>query len=187
MNISHKKPDLVSNKTFRKINKIFQEPVVNEPTWEDNLMLFYTDYIKPNLFPLIVLIILIIFLSIKYLLKENKEKRKKKHKTNNEKTTNESKKDYTLSFGDTYESIIDEISNSSDNISNNDVYYNNRQPYDDNNNDDDNESFYSISKDYNQLLKDNNGQYSDQMLKDTLNEKSTKMSFDELARMVSSY
>lgn len=70
-------PNLVSSKTLKDI-----ETKLNVPNNNDNsnrmingIGAFYNEYIAPNLFPLIVISLLIIYLTIKYVLKRDREEK----------------------------------------------------------------------------------------------------------------
>lgn len=80
-------PNLVSSKTLKDI-----ETKLNVPDSNDNgnrmingIGAFYTEYIAPNLFPLIVISLLIIYLTIKYVLKRDREERKEREDEQNDK------------------------------------------------------------------------------------------------------
>jgi len=113
---SKSKPDLVNHKTIRQISKIFQATGKQEPSWKDNMNHFYVNYIQPNLFPLIVILLVIIFLSIRYLLKQEYERERneyenepiyKKHKSKRKKPKN-----YKIEYDEqpvTYLNVPDQI------------------------------------------------------------------------------
>jgi hypothetical protein len=67
------------------------------------------------------------------------------------------------------------------------IYEPDRRIYadDEENRDTDEISFSSLSKDYERLLAENDGTYSDMMVKDTINQKRARLTFDEMAKMVS--
>jgi hypothetical protein len=71
---SNSKPDLINKKTIRTMEKmlVMVEPI-KEPTVIDSFCSFYNNYISPNLFVLILLIIFCLFLTYKYFLKQSKE------------------------------------------------------------------------------------------------------------------
>jgi hypothetical protein len=83
-------PDLISNKCLKELNTSLIKPTVVEyPTLTSNLSGFYTDYIRPNIFPIIVFVLISVYLFIKYVLKRDKDenedtpsKSTKKHKHN---------------------------------------------------------------------------------------------------------
>ena len=76
---NNSRPELISKKAFKNINKVFQIGQNGQvgdsgkvgniqvvPEWGTNLNNFYVNYVQPNIFPIIVMILIIIFLSIKY-------------------------------------------------------------------------------------------------------------------------
>lgn len=71
---SNSKPDLINKKTMRNIEKmlVIQNPV-KELTVIDSFFSFYENYISPNIFVLILLIMFGMFLAYRYLAKQNKE------------------------------------------------------------------------------------------------------------------
>jgi|694.fasta_scaffold103803_4 hypothetical protein len=71
-------PAIVSEKTINKISKPI-DPIkqITIVSWSDNLSGFYENYIKPNMFPLIIFILVGIFLFIKYVMKYDKDEKKK--------------------------------------------------------------------------------------------------------------
>ena len=46
-------------------------------------------------------------------------------------------------------------------------------------------SYYKMSKEYEQMLKDNNGRLPDGILRDAYEQKKSRTTFDELAKLVS--
>ncbi len=180
------KPNLVSHKMVKRIGKILQNPVKDEPTWKDNLMIFYDEYIRPNMFAILVLFLVAIFLTIKYLLKQEREDAEIKQKKKKRKT----KKNMPI------EKQVDILLPYDDNNDNNDNNYNNNETVRDDSDrriyaddeeirDTDEVSFYSLRKEYEKSLKNNEGGYSDMMMNDELNQRKAKMTFNELAKMVS--
>lgn len=216
-------PRLVSKKTVKKLEKIFQNPVVNEPTWRDNLLLFYSDNIKPNLFAIIIFFIVAVFLTIKYLLKQEKDEkkeralRKKKHirklllqnklrkQMLDSQMSSWSVPDDTLNTlhkvnnhnaNDTHDThdiyTTTKQKKSKKHFSDDDIYYraSDVEPNFDiddeiENRSDDEVSFYSLSKDYEKMIEENDGTLPVGMLKDAYEQKKTKTTFDELAKLVS--
>lgn len=72
-------PDLISNKVLKEINKsLIAKPVDVPilPSLGDNMSSFYSNYIQPNLFPIIVFVLITIYLFIKYVLKRDKDEKK---------------------------------------------------------------------------------------------------------------
>jgi F0F1-type ATP synthase assembly protein I len=81
------KPDLISNKILKDIESKLDTPGIEEGNKVLNgLGAFYENYILPNMFPLIVIMLLILYLTIKYVLKKDREE--------NEADTETEKEDY---------------------------------------------------------------------------------------------
>lgn len=182
MNNSNIRYDLVSRKTIKKMDKIFRDVPENHPSWESNVLLFYNDYIKPNLFPIIILLFFALFLGIRYCLKQEKQAKQKKKK--DLKKSKKIENSYVIDYGDSQQEM-----------ENNDVYQQqpHQQQYEYNSNDDNTEyrnddeiSFYTLNKAYEQALINNRGYVSDQMIKEMKEKDSSKLAFNELARMVGS-
>jgi len=67
-------PELISSKTIKNISKTLQTGGdISPPSWTENVVTFYQNYIQPNLFPIIVLIIISVYLFIMYVLKRDKD------------------------------------------------------------------------------------------------------------------
>ena len=75
------KPNLVSDKTIRRLDKIFNKISPITTPWPATIGSFYEDYISPNLFGLIAIIIVILYLSMRYLIKQSNIEKNKKSKT----------------------------------------------------------------------------------------------------------
>jgi hypothetical protein len=76
-------PNLISEKAIRKINKILKNSKQQiSTTSENHLIQIYQTYIKPNLFALIVFLIIIVFLLIRYILKVFREEQELLHQDN---------------------------------------------------------------------------------------------------------
>jgi hypothetical protein len=73
-------PAIVSEKTINKISKPI-DPIkqITIVSWSDNLSGFFENYIKPNMFPLIIFILVGIVLFIKYIMKYDKDEKKKEN------------------------------------------------------------------------------------------------------------
>jgi len=176
---SKSKPDLVNHKTIRQISKIFQTTGKQEPSWKDNMSHFYVNYIQPNLFPLIVILLVIIFLSIRYLLKQEYERERneyedepvnKKHKSKRKKPKN-----YKIEYDEqpvTYLNVPEQVFN----MPNEDI---------EEERDDGEKSIYTLEQEYRASLEQNRDLMSDHMIKELYETRGSKMSFDELARVVS--
>ncbi|ATZ80781.1 hypothetical protein BMW23_0735 [Bodo saltans virus] len=66
---SGSKPSLISDKILKKLDNYFV--VKNNENVHNHLLKIYEDYIKPNLFAIIVIVIVVIFLSIRYIIKQH--------------------------------------------------------------------------------------------------------------------
>ena len=80
------KPDLVNQKLLKDIEmklNVDNDYVFSENP--DNLVTvvggFYTNFVEPNLFPIIVISLLLIYLTIKYIIKVDKEEKNKEYHT----------------------------------------------------------------------------------------------------------
>jgi hypothetical protein len=70
------KPNLISSRTLKDIESKLDVQIGDEGNRVINgLGTFYTNYIAPNMFPLIVITLLILYLTIKYILKRDREER----------------------------------------------------------------------------------------------------------------
>jgi len=171
---SKSKPDLVNHKTINRISKIFQTTGKQEPSWKDNMYHFYTNYIQSNMFPVIVILLIVIFLSIRYLLKQEYQKEKNENNTNDYKLKKKSNKNYKIQY-DTpipppYLKTPEQVQNQE-----------NEETEEDR--EDGEKSIYTLEQEYKASLENNKDMMSDQMIKELYETKGSKMSFDELARV----
>lgn len=176
------KPNLVNHKTIKKLTKSLQKPIGSEPTWKENLLYFYSDYIRPNLFALLVMVLVTIYLSIKYFLKKESDeqlKRKKKIKK---------KRALIKKMREDSENLLlkQNIDNAPYFQNNETKQMKNKQLYadDEENRNDDEISYYSLSKEYENEINNNDGSYTEMMLRDSLEEKRKRMTFDEMTKML---
>lgn len=165
--ITKSKPELINHKIIKQLNKLFIKSPAKDLVWENYLSNFYTNYIKPNLFALIIFIIVGIFLAIKYYIKQdqdlynlNKLKYKKKHHKKH------SKKNVINKIPEQIFHIQQEHDESIDI------------------NDDEN-SIHKLHNEYEQAREQYKGIMSDEMIKEMYENKSAKSSFDDLARVIS--
>lgn len=220
-------PRLVSKKTIKKLGKIFQKPIVNEPNWKDNVLLFYNNNIKPNLFALIIFFVIFLYLTIKYIQKQQKdEKEKKKNIINhilkskyyptqinnfaNQKTNQfplpkqqyqQYQQQHKLQKSPNFQQVKNlkkkkknrKTKNKKQKVDD-DIYYrasDNEMNFDSDEieeieyTDNDNSSYYSLSKNYEKMIEDNDGTVPIGLLQDVYEQKKSKMTFDELAKLVS--
>ena len=167
---SRSKPDLVSHKVIKRVNKVFQTAGSIEPSWGENIGHFYTNYIQPNLFALIIFVVIAIFLTIRYLIKQDKQDKTKKRR---KRKTKKYQNDFKIRYDDSHEReyFIPQI----------DDRFIEEQEDD---NDDNNMFVEDGDKDNQEMIDNNNGEMSDQMIKEMHETKSSRMSFDELARVI---
>ena len=78
------KPNLISSKTLEDIESKLDIIGIDEGNRVLNgLGSFYENYILPNMFPLIVIALLILYLTIKYILKKDREEREEEDEEKN--------------------------------------------------------------------------------------------------------
>jgi hypothetical protein len=184
MNVySNTKPMLVSNKTLKNLGKKFKVAQTDQIHWNDSVGNFYEDYIQPNLLALIVMALLVIFLTIKYILNLNEKKKKASIKAVARKI--KYKKQYNNDFD---QNIFDNSSNLSNLSSSSDIYDGSIYPeymlkdelvHDGNNN------LYTLENEYKKNLEYQDGTMSDCMMREMYETKTSKFLFDEMARVVS--
>uniref|UniRef100_A0A6C0EC37 Uncharacterized protein n=1 Tax=viral metagenome TaxID=1070528 RepID=A0A6C0EC37_9ZZZZ len=98
-------PELISNKIIKKLDNELNVDFVHQPKLTDNISSFYTNFIKPNMFPILIFILFAAFLLLKYAIKQDKKtKRKNKHRDDYE---NETMEDTTESKSLHYVDIMD--------------------------------------------------------------------------------
>jgi len=68
---SESKPDLINKKTLYNFEKMLKKPkvTVEETSWGNTLSYIYDEYIKPNVFFIIVIVLLALFLLYRYMTK----------------------------------------------------------------------------------------------------------------------
>lgn len=68
-------PNLISEKAIKDIGNFYQIPDTDTGVQDviHGMSYFYNQYVQPNLFPLLVILFLIIYLMIKYIIKQEKE------------------------------------------------------------------------------------------------------------------
>jgi large-conductance mechanosensitive channel len=69
------KPNLISNKTIKDIESRLDIPFNEENKVIIGIGSFYNNYILPNMFPIIVISLLALYLTIKYVLKKDREEK----------------------------------------------------------------------------------------------------------------
>jgi hypothetical protein len=68
---SESKADLINKKTLYGFEKMLRKPKIAtyEPSWSTSLYSLYEEYIRPNIFAIIVVILLVLFLTYRYIMK----------------------------------------------------------------------------------------------------------------------
>jgi mannitol-specific phosphotransferase system IIBC component len=178
-------PDLISNKVIKRMNKMFQtndidDKIIAQEDWTKNMSKFYKNNVKPNLFAIIILMIVAFMVLIKYLLKQDKDKQKEKEKLkeyvkkikrrhNKRKRNNKITTDSEIDYGDEENS--------------HDIYELTpiKSEFED---DDDNSNISHINEYYDRLQQE--GGISDVMLRESREKDISRVSFDELARVIAS-
>lgn len=172
---SGSEPQLLNEKALKSLNKIFENNIIETKTTGEHIFTLYNEYVRPNLFALLILIIVCIFLFIRYIIKKynvenkdeidieiDKEINKELEKQKNDEINKYKKDDLT---------DIDKFT-----ISSKDK---------DNSKDSDNRSrFTELNEEYNKAVKENLGNISEQALKDIYKKKKDKFTFDELTRII---
>jgi hypothetical protein len=202
MNYSNSKPNLINSKTIKQIDKVFNNIKKSEPTWNENMKLFYKKYVSHNIFAILVLFLLVIYLTMRYVIKTNKIKktkfRKRKKRKKHKKTRSDER--FNIKYNDDYLPIhINDNNDDNDdsNINNildvDDVSYvddeysinleEESEVVEDDNNNDVN-SVYDLDMAHRRAIENNDGTYSDQSIHDMYDAKRSKMSFDELSRVI---
>ena len=178
--------NLISDKSLKSVEKIFKKNKINihkHINWQENLYHFYSEYIQPNLFPLIIFILIALFLSIRYILKKEKETyniiRKLKQK---EHSQHPSYQQHIDPFADTTKPYVDsEIENYS-----NDLHFddeNNDSQLNNNNNYDNDDVDISMIQDHYDRLKQT-GELNDVMIDEYKKKDISKLEFNEIARLL---
>lgn len=131
------KPDLVSSRTIKEIEAKLDVPDNDEGNRIINgLGSFYANYIAPNMFPLIVIGLLILYLTIKYILKRDREEREEDEEENEVK--NNCIKKQMVSVDP--DKLLKNIMENTNDIKNNNRNDNGNENNIENDNEDDNES-----------------------------------------------
>lgn len=83
-------PNLINEQALTKITTLLN-PALETTTNHDNLYKFYDDYIRPNLFAIIVIVGVIIIIILKYFIKKYDDTHKLELYTMNQKNKNNNK------------------------------------------------------------------------------------------------
>jgi len=173
-------PAIVSEKTINKISKPI-DPIkqITIVSWSDNLSGFYENYIKPNMFPLVIFILVGIILFIKYIMKYDKdEKKKEKFVSFNPNKKLNKQKNYTYYVGNDVPVNINKKLTSKNDL---DPYIEDTYPddYDENENDLNNnyeKDQYQARKDYIPTTVD--------VMREGVQTISNKQAIDDLAKIM---
>lgn len=164
---SNTKPNLISEKVMKKLDKLLEKSS-NAPT-SNTMVYIYENYIQPNLFAIIVIVVLAGFLFIRHMIKKYKEENKQV--SDSETEPEDTEKDTEISLED---ESIDDIDDKKDEITEDEITENPNNPT----------NFDTLRNQYEQSLKENSGMMSDQHIKDVYSKKNDRMVFDELTRMI---
>lgn len=117
------KPNLISKTTLKELEKTIG---LNNNEMDDKMLngigSFYENYISPNLFPIIVICLLILYLTIKYIIKRDRDEKNKKIKLSKTKIIkqpiNDNKQTNDKKIIENNTEIVDNDTNSTPDISN---------------------------------------------------------------------
>ncbi len=176
---SKSNPILIDKKALKLLGKRF--PISSgesQQTWTDNLYHFYGNYIIPNMFALIIFMLLGIFLFIKYVLKQRKLKRKREKKLRKKllEKQRQKQKQHQIEYFEPFveeEINIDEEEDEIDKIDDNNITHS-----------DDHKSIFDLENEYNNLIKNNDGHYSEYLLRDIYEKEKSKVAFNDMAKIV---
>jgi flagellar biosynthesis/type III secretory pathway M-ring protein FliF/YscJ len=166
--LSGSTPNLISEKTLRKLDKILENSKTVGST--NHLANIYNDYIKPNLFAILVLVVIVAFLVIRYIIKKYREE--------NEEDSEEDSEEYID------EESIDEkpIKKIKAKIPDDDTF---TDDFEDDITETQEENFDTHNK-YEKIIEDNDndndGIVSDQYIREMQIKDNDRMAFDELSR-----
>lgn len=73
---SGSRPVLINSKVLKDINEPLNAPEDMGPTWGQSIGNVYCDYIRPNMFAIIVIFLISLYLFIRYLIKKDKDSKK---------------------------------------------------------------------------------------------------------------
>jgi hypothetical protein len=197
MNYSNSKPNLINSKTIKQIDKVFNNIQKSEPTWNENMKLFYKKYVSHNIFPILVLFLLVIYLTMRYVIKTNKIEKTKKRKRKRKHKKIRSKKRFDVKYNDDYIPVhINNDSHDDSDINNildvddvsyiDDEYSINLEEEEESEGVENNDinSVFDLDMAHRRAIENNDGTYSDQSIHDMYEAKSSKMSFDEISRVI---
>lgn len=160
-------PNLLNEKALKNLNIFLEENTIEVKSTGDHIITLYKEYVRPNIFALLIFLIVGLFLFIRYLIK--------KHDIGNSDEEQNNIDAIIKNNGDISDS--DNITLSSFSKKNlNDTI---TDEYDDNKS-----RFTELNEEYNKAVKENVGNISEQALKDIYKKKKDKFTFDELTRII---
>lgn len=184
---SNTKPQLVSNKILKQLGKTFKVTNVEQTQWTDSVGNFYEDYVRPNLFALIVFVLLALFLTMRYVLKADETKKKATIRKLSKKIRYKSmQNDFDINlpiYNDNSSKYNDNSSRYNDSVYDGSIYPEHMlrdEPVDNM----DSNMLYNLQREYEYNIENNDGSMSDQMMKDMYQTRTSKFLFDEMSRVV---
>jgi hypothetical protein len=175
------RPNLINEKALKAINKILDNSAIPEPTTGEHLFKLYDEYIKPNIFGILIIVIISIYLFIRYIIKQYNENEAQIDTEIESEITDESennKNKQKKQNKQQYKKIQQQISSSDDQFtltSNHDEESSKEMRE---------LGLEELNEEYNRAVRENDSQMSEQMLKDIYKKKKDKFSFDELTRLI---
>jgi hypothetical protein len=172
-------PDLINKQALESIDKILDNDNQPQLTTGDHLFKIYDDYIKPNLFALIIILVISVFLFIRYIIKQYNEsiEAEEEEIVNSDNTIDTD--NFTLESEDNNEMIR----------KNNE----HNEPDDEFTDDDESDKnldcgskFSELNEEYKRAVRENSGSelVSNEMLREVYKKKKDKYSFDEVTKLL---
>jgi hypothetical protein len=157
-------PNLLNEKALKNLNIFLEESKIEQKTSGEHILTLYKEYIRPNLFGLLILFIVCLFLFIRYLIK----------KYNIDEQVSDNNKNKANIINNNLDNDNITLSSLSDKKNTDDLT----------DIDDDKSRFTELNEEYNKAVKENIGNISEQALKDIYKKKKDKFTFDELTRII---
>jgi hypothetical protein len=179
------KPNLINEKALKSINKILDNNTIpNQATTGEHLYKLYDDYIKPNMFGILVIVVISLFLFIRYIIKKYNESLHLDDEIESENNNNdnviESNKKKENEFSDSDKFTLGSTNSSTKNKEDDE----NDNKDIDKDTENNGSRFTELNEEYNKAVRENIGQMSEEMIKDIYKKKKDKLSFDELTRIM---
>lgn len=180
---SGSKPNLINENVLKTIELEITSNVNIPETTGEHLVKLYDKYIKHNLFAIMVILFIIIFLSIRYAIKKYNDKNNTSIEDNNKMNLNELESEIknlenTINSDDIVNNQFDDDQFNNDNLSSEIITeeenFTNEQL----------DKYTLLNEEYDKMVKENNGLMSEQMMKDMYKKKLDKFSFDELTKII---